>query len=151
MTRARMLVAVPALAVVALGLTACDKPTPGASVFSGTSSVYRQAPCWAPEGTTLTADSCSADLVAPPDSATISTVPGQTIGISVDPKVAEIGWYPALVVSGQLTRLTEKPVTDTYFRFTPVAAQVGSPTTLAVIAGDSGERGIWTYNLVPAS
>jgi len=143
-----MLLAVPALAVVALGLPACDKPNPGASAYSGTSSAYRQAACWAPEGSYLSADSCSADQIAPPDSSTIPTVAGQTIGISVDPSVAEIGWFPVL---GN-TRLTDSPITDTYFRFTPTQAQVAAPTTLSVLAGDDGgTRGIWTYKLVPAN
>ncbi len=148
MTRARLLLAVPALAVVAVGLTACDKPNPGATAFSGTNSVYRPAACWAPEGSYLSADSCGADLISPPESATIPAVAGQTIGISVDPTVAEVGWYP--VLGG--TRLTENPVTDTYFRFTPTEAQVGAPATLSVLAGDAGgTRGVWTYRLVPAN
>lgn len=147
MTSARVLLAVPALAVVALGLTACDKPSPGATAYSGTNSVYRQASCWAPDDTYLSADSCNADVIEPPESATIPTVAGQTIGISVDPSVAEIGWYPVL---GN-TRLTENPVTDTYFRFTPTEAQVGAPAKLFVLAGDTGgTRGVWTYQLVPA-
>lgn len=148
MTRARLIVALPALAAVTLGLTACDKPTPGASVFSGTTSTYRHAACWAPEGSSLSADSCSADLIAPPESASIDVVPGQTIGISVDPAIADIGWYPVL----GSTRLTDTPITGTYWRFTPTQAQASAVSTLSVLAGNAdGTRGIWTYRLVPAT
>ena len=47
MTRARLALTVAALAAVTVALAGCEKPNPGASVFSGTTTQYRQAACWA--------------------------------------------------------------------------------------------------------
>lgn len=151
MKRTRVALLVPALAVLALGLSACEKPNPGATAFSGTTSIYQQAPCWSPEGDYLDEKTCGQDLldaVAGKDAEALPLLSGQTIGISVDPVVADIGWFP--VVGGQ--RLTEQPITDTYFRFTPTAEQVAlGDSTLTVVAGDeTGTRGVWMYRLAPA-
>lgn len=147
MQRARLALTVAGTAMVVLSLSACEKPNPGASVFSGTTSAYQQALCWAPEGAYLDEKTCANDLIdkASKGASSVSALPGQTIGISVDPVVADIGWYP--VLGGQ--RVTATPVTDTYFRFTPDAAQLGAGNgALAIVAGDEGgTRGIWMYRL----
>jgi hypothetical protein len=150
MKRSRLALLVPAVAVMALGLTACEKPNPSASAFSGTTTVYQQAPCWAPEGSTLDEKSCPQDLLLAVTGDGAKAVPllaGQTIGIAVDPSVADVGWFP--VLGG--TRLTSAPVKDTYFRFTPTEQQAAAATTLAVVAGnDTGTRGVWMFTLKPA-
>lgn len=151
MTRTRLALLVPALAVVALGLAACEKPNPGATAYSGTTSVFQQAPCWSGQDAYLDEKSCSQDLlqeVAGESAKSLPLLAGQTVGISVDPVVADLGWFP--VLGGQ--RLTQSPVTDTYFRFTPTQEQVAQgATTLAVVAGDDGgTRGVWMYRLAPA-
>ena len=89
MQRARLPLIVVGSAALVLGLTACEKPNPGATVFSGTSSAYEQALCWAPEGQYLDEKSCASDVLdAGGTKQSISVTPGQTIGISVDPVVA---------------------------------------------------------------
>lgn len=150
MSRARAAALVPVLAVAGLALTACEQPNPGATAFSGTTSIHQFAPCWAAESATLDETSCPQNLlteVAGEGADSLPFLAGQTIGISVDPKVADVGWYP--VLGG--TRLTNEPVTSTYFRFSPTEEQVAAgATTLAVVAGDDeGTRGVWMYRLEP--
>jgi hypothetical protein len=136
----------------ALTLSACEKPAPGVSVFAGTATEHRAALCWSFDGTALSSEVCAQDVVqealAGDGVASIPVIPGQTIGISVDPVVAAQGWTP--VISTQ--RLVEQPITSTYFRFTfPDLQQVpegGLP--LQIVAGTGEEtRGIWIFRLIP--
>ncbi len=53
--RIRTLAALPILGVAALGLVACEKPAPGVSVTSGTTTAYREALCWSFDGSALSA------------------------------------------------------------------------------------------------
>lgn len=140
------------LVIAPLALAACEKPGPGASVVSGTSSAWREAICWAHDGDALEPGTCAQDLIeratAGGTVAEIPVLPGDTVGISVDPVVAETGWYP--VIGNQ--RLTTRPVTSTYYRFTyPDLQELPTDgTLLQVVAGDAATRGIWVFKLVPA-
>jgi hypothetical protein len=152
MKRARLPLVLTGAVLVALGLTACDKPNPGASVFSGTKSQFERALCWTQEGEYLDETNCATELMknaaTGPGAVKIPTVAGQTIGISVDPVVADTGWYP--VLDG--TPLTKSPITSTYYRFSPTQDQLKPDgSTLAIAAADgTGTRGIWFFQLDPA-
>jgi len=146
-------VAFAALASAAVfALTACEKPGPGVSVFSGTSTEHNQALCWSFSGETLEPDQCAQDVVegalAGRGVSSIPIIPGSTVGISVDPTVADAGWVP--VIGSQ--RLVETPITSTYFRFAFPDLQEVPPSgvSLQIVAG-SGEitRGIWVFRLIP--
>lgn len=153
MNRLVTCVATGALAGAAmLSLAACEKPAPGVTVVSGMTSAYRAALCWSFDGTPLNPETCAQDVVTNAlegeQVARIPIIPGTTIGISVDPAVADAGWYP--VVGSQ--RLTQEPVYSTYYRFTypdlqPVPA---NGVALQVVAG-KGEatQGLWVFQLVP--
>ncbi len=150
--RIRTLAAMPILAVAALGLVACEKPAPGISVTSGTTTAYREALCWSFDGSALSAENCAQDLVTNAvdggQAARIPVIPGTTIGISVDPVVADTGWYP--VIGTQ--KLTEQPLTTTYYRFTyPDLQEVpASGVPLQVVAADGADTvGLWVFALVP--
>lgn len=135
-----------------LALSACEKPTPGVSVFSGQTSANSQALCWSFSGETLDATDCAQDVVESAlrgaGVASIPVVPGETIGISVDPSVAAQGWTP--VVGSQ--RLLQTPTTSTYYRFSfPDLQEVpegGLPLQVVAGSGDS-TLGIWIFRLVP--
>jgi hypothetical protein len=136
--------------VLACTLTACEKPHPEATVTAGTSSAHGQALCWA-QDSALSAQTCAESLVAGalnnPDTPTVKIVSDETLSISVDPKVAELGWYPA--IGGQ--RLSEKAIYGTYYRFTfPKMAIPDTGYSLQIIAqsAKNAPRGIWVFKLV---
>jgi hypothetical protein len=145
-----------AIALVALSplvLAGCEKPYPGVTAWSGTSSEHVEALCWQPEELGgLTPRECAEDVLATAGAgqgiAALEVSPGDTVGVSVDPIVAEGGW--SLQIAGQ-TLATG--LTDTYYRFTfpeQVAAE-GAGYTLQVIAAakPNGARGYWFFQLVP--
>ncbi|MEO8105825.1 MAG: hypothetical protein ABI720_00770 [Actinomycetes bacterium] len=141
-----------------LALAACDKPAPSVTVFSGTTSAHREAICWSFEADRpVEKGDCSLDLEAQPadevadtlldEIAVIATRPGQTVGISVDPVVAENGW----LVSINGAPLTRSPVTDKYFRFTmpprPLRKGDAQLVIQAVTEGGDEIRGSWIFGL----
>lgn len=148
--RRSALVVMASAAVFALG--ACEKPAPGISVFSGTTTKHDAALCWSFSGDSLSPEDCAQDVVQEALTGSgvfsIPVIPGETVGISVDPKVADEGWTPVIGTE----RLVQTPINSTYFRFSfPDLQEVpagGLP--LQVVAG-SGEvtRGIWVFRLVP--
>ena len=152
MDRRRAALAVVPL-VLPLALAACEKPNPGASVFSGTSSEYQQAACWKADAA-IDIAGCARDVLEGATSgealATIPVVPGDTIGISVDPVVADAGWVPSINGQG----LAPAPITSTYYRFTfPEFQEVPAEgLIMEVVAGSDGEaRGLWLFRLVPST
>lgn len=150
----RRAIAVVALAVaLPLGLAGCSKPAPGVTVVSGTTSQHREAVCWSFEDVNVTDGGCDQSMVdeatAEGNVATIPVIPGDTIGISVDKAVAEVGWTP--VIGTQ--KLTTTPLTTTYFRFTyPDLQEVPADGLMLQIVAGNGEttRGLWVFKLVPA-
>lgn len=151
-SRRAALVAATAAAAAVL-LSGCEKPAPGVSVFSGTTTEHRQAVCWAFESDALEPGDCAQDLLTDASAgdvvARIPVVPGDTIGISVDPTVAKAGWTPVI---GQ-QRLTSNPLDTTYYRFTyPDLQEVPAGGVLLQIVAGRGEstRGIWVFRLDPA-
>lgn len=149
--RTRRLATIGVLAAAAgLLLTACEKPAPGVSVFAGTTTEFRKAVCWAFEGEALEPGDCAQEVITEASTgegvARIPVLPGETIGISVDPKVAEAGWSPVI---GQ-QRLTSAPLETTYFRFTyPDLQEVPQEGVLLQIVAGRGEstKGIWVFRL----
>ena len=136
--------------MLAFTLTACEKPKPEVTVTAGTSSAHGQALCWADSGV-ISTQSCTESVVAGalnnPNTPTVKIASDETVGISVDPKVAELGWYPA--IGGQ--RLTTKAIYGTYYRFTfPQTEIPDTGFSLQIIAQStqSAPRGIWAFKLV---
>lgn len=109
--------------------------------------------CWAYGADSLDPTVCAEDVIAKATSggsvATVPVVPGDVIGISVDPAVADAGWYP--VIGGQ--RLTATPITSTYYRFSypDLQAIPESGVPLQVIAGQEKMVGLWAFSLIPSS
>lgn len=137
-------------AAAVLLLSGCEKPAPGVSVFSGTSTEWREAVCWAFDAEALEPGDCAQELLTEASArdvvARIPIVPGDTIGISVDPKVADAGWTPVI---GQ-QRLTSTPLDTTYYRFTyPDLQEVPADGVLLQIVAGRGEstKGIWVFRL----
>ncbi len=153
MKRARTVMVLAGSALLAAGLTACDKPNPGASVFSGTTSQWRMAACWSGTSAPIDVNKCARDVVDNAKSGvtvgTVPVVPGQVIGISVDPVVADAGWTAK--VNNQ--SITPAPITSTYFRFTfpDLSAVPAEGIVMTIVAGkDGATKGMWLFKIVPA-
>lgn len=157
------LLRIAALAVASaavVSLAACEKPAPGATVFSGSTSAHREAVCWSPDPSEAFDEAdCSIPLQSTEDFnerlldkvAIIPTAPGETVGISVDPAVAEGGW----LVSINGRALTREPVTEKYFRFTmpPQPLRSGDAQLVLQALTEDGEaiRGSWIFGLTEAA
>lgn len=137
-----------ALAAILLGLTACEKPNPEVTVFSGARSVHAPAACWMPEATSA----CAMD----PNAAVTELVAtsGATLGISVDSDVAEAGWRPSLIVNGQEQQLTSGLLHKRYWRMqypeVALTGLAGQPLQLVVYSmTEDGKnvRGYWNFSL----
>jgi hypothetical protein len=139
--------------LLACTLTACEKPKPEVTVTSGTSSTHGQALCWSENGA-ISAQTCAQGIVtgalSNPDTPSVKIVSDETISISVDPKIAESGWYAAI---GDRVLMTA-PVYSTYYRFSLARSEIqaeGFP--LQIIAqstqpAETAPRGIWVFKLI---
>lgn len=137
-----------------LVLAGCTQPTPSVTIVSGSASVERPATCWS-ESPTVAASvtSCITDATAKLQAGsqipTLTVIPGDVIGINVDPEIAEAGWRPS--IGGQA--LVQTPLTSTYYRFTFPENLPAAPDgfVLSVLANDAaaGDRGIWLFRLQP--
>jgi hypothetical protein len=151
-------VRVAALGVVVMtALAACEKPSPGVTVWSGTTSRHAEATCWSFDGSATAGGvkACTQQVVQAAltgDGApSIPVGEGNIVGISVDPSVAENGWYPNIGTS----TLVQTPITSTYYRFAVPSGQSvpAKGLTLSIVAKGSGQlpRGVWIFKLVPAT
>ena len=153
MSMRRRALAIGIVAVAPLALAGCEKPAPGVTAWSGTNSEHSEALCWQfEEGQPLTPRECAQDVLDKAGQgegiARLPVAPGETVGISVDPVVAESGW--SVQIGGQTLAAG---LQDTYYRFTfpELGADSASGYTLQVIAsaGQTGNRGYWFFQLVP--
>ena len=154
LTRAKGAVALALAAASLLTLGACQKPTPGVTVFSGTHSDHTEAICWSPDADrAVNEEDCSFSL-AGEDAGdlidqipNIPTDPGATVGISVDPTVAEDGW----IVSINSRALVREPITEKYFKFTmpPQALRRSEAQLIVQALTSNGDeiRGSWVFSL----
>jgi hypothetical protein len=157
----RPLLAVLVAAAGVLTLTACEKPAPSITVFSGTTSAHREAICWSFESDrAVESGDCSVDLETQEpgevaetlleEIAVIPATPGETVGISVDPVLAESGWL--VTINGR--PLTREPVTEKYFRFTmpPQPLRSGDAQLVVQALTDDGAqvRGSWIFGISDA-
>lgn len=127
-------------------LASCEKPPPRVTFVSGTTSEWVAPTCFSWEGR-VDAQQClqeAAQKAASGQTVKLNVVPDNTVGISVDPAIAEAGWTP--VLAGQ--PLTEQPLTDTYFRFTfPRVQPNDQGYPLAVVVQGDTDPGVWTARI----
>jgi hypothetical protein len=138
-----------AVAAGALLLTGCEKPTPAVGVFSGTTYEHVDAVCWNRDDAPVDEQECD------PAGADVGEIPvraNETVGISVDPEVAEGGWFPT--INDQ--QLVEEPITETYYRFALGLGDVRGEELLLRVQAVTGEgeelgvRGTWLFRLQPS-
>lgn len=138
-----------ALALAGGGLVGCEKPVPTVTVFSGTSSVRAEALCGTSELSVIQPAECAVDALDSNESLDrLSVKSGNTVGISVDPAIAEKGWSVRIGTQA----LNANPISSTYFRFSWPETQMpenGYPLQI-VSSSDAGLNGLWAVRLVLA-
>ncbi|MER6217967.1 DUF2771 domain-containing protein [Streptomyces sp. NPDC048387] len=155
--RARRSVA--ALGAVSAGLlllSACDKPTPLATVTVGSSSVSAESECRADNGDNgkeLSMDKVQECLTGRKDAKTIEYGRGDTLRLGVEPKVVEDGKKWQAVLDGQ--PITE-PSANTYRSFAgadvfATGGQGEAPQSKMLSFVQVGEDGkplaVWSFKL----
>jgi len=148
--RRRAVAAVGAVSAGLLVLSACDKPTPMATVTVGKNSVSSEAECYEDGKNLDKAD--VAKCARRKTSETISVAQGETLRIGVDPEVSDEGW--ALWLNGQQVTA---PFKKTYYAFEGVdlfAAQEGQepPKTINISVVEQNRsgtqfKGVWNFKL----
>ena len=148
--RRRAVAAVGAVSAGLLVLSACDKPTPMATVTIGNDSVSAEAECYK-DGDNIGRAEVS-KCATKKASDTIKVPQGETLRIGVDPEVADEGW--ALWINGQQATDSFK---KTYYAFEGVdlfAGQQGQPApktlNISIVQqSKSGSQfqGVWNFKL----
>ncbi|MFC0600039.1 hypothetical protein [Streptomyces palmae] len=150
--------AAAAACAVTLGLvalTACDKPTPLATVTVGSTTKTAEATKGCFDEDKKLSQSKLKECLNKDTGKTIKVQPGQRVGIGVDPKIAEYGWIAATASSP----LMGKPSKETYRSFdgeslfvqkNPLGqAETVPEVNLAVVQIDEngGAKGVWHFKL----
>lgn len=152
-----------AIGVVSLGLvalSACEKPTPLATVTVGDKTVTTEAnaKCYS-DGNNLTSAAFTACLNKVKPTKTITVQAGDQVRIGVDPKVADKGWLVAAGLSQKTDVLTGKTYwslgeKDSLFTDASTGTSADS-VTLNIIetAGKNAKNylGVWKVKLVKKS
>ncbi|MEU2880832.1 DUF2771 domain-containing protein [Streptomyces sp. NPDC007070] len=145
--RRRAVAAAGAVSAGLLVLTACDKPTPMATITAGDNSVHSEAICYK-DGKDLAAADLTKCLKDTSDTETIKVDPDDTVRLGVDPKIADEGW--TILMNGQ--QLTDSS-TKTYRTipgsvfFNAQYGATGDSTTVSIKEGDKTTKGVWTFKL----
>ena len=148
---ARSLTVVGAL----LALTACEKPTPQVTVYSGGTSLNDRAYSFCFEGQDPVAGptdegACRYDTDRQPEVLTVR--PGAEVLIDVDKDLADASWFAALRVEGQSaqrTALQDEHTSRVQPDFNQGAPQFLEVRKLASEAEDAAVLGLWVFALVP--
>jgi hypothetical protein len=143
-----------ALGAVSAGLlvlSACDKPTPLATVTVGTDSVHTEAACYE-DGKALS-DAKVAECVEMTAEKSIDMATGDTLRLGTDPEIADTGWV--LYMNG--APAISDPFKKTYRSFTGIdlfASQTGGEAAqsvkLSIIEMDQDQKikGVWNFEIV---
>ncbi|MEU0986331.1 MULTISPECIES: DUF2771 domain-containing protein [unclassified Streptomyces] len=146
--RRRAAATIGAVSAGLLVLSACDKPTPLATITVGTDSVNSEAACYN-DGKAL-AESKVQGCLSKSSGKTVKVALDDKIRFGVDTEIAENGWV--LFLGGQ--RAEEEPYKNTY-RTIPASAffasQTGEPVNKVNVSimEQKGKKvlGIWHFTL----
>ncbi|MFF8402712.1 DUF2771 domain-containing protein [Streptomyces sp. NPDC014846] len=145
--RRRAVAAAGAVSAGLLVLSACDKPTPVATVTVGRSSVSSEALCYN-DGKTLDAKSLAECAKKAGDVETIKVDTDDTVRFGVDPKIADGGW--TILVNGRQFTDTSKKTYRTIPGSAFFNAQYGTQGTTNTVSIQQGEKGLWSFKLKKA-
>ncbi|MFH8794902.1 DUF2771 domain-containing protein [Streptomyces sp. NPDC017941] len=148
--RRRTVAALGAVSAGLLVLSACDKPTPLATVTVGSKSVHSEAACYN-DGKELKPSEVQKCLKDKTDIKSITVDPDEKVRFGVDPEVADKGW--TLLMNGQpLTEASKKTyvvIPGSVF-FNQQYGGGGKSTTVSLLEGGKAEggakaTGLWSF------
>lgn len=145
--RRRALAAAGAVSAGLLVLSACDKPTPLATITVGTSSVHSEATCGG-EGEALK-NAALSKCLRDKDIESIKVDPDETVRFGVDPEIADEGW--TILMNGQ--PLLSEPLKKTYTAipgsvfFNAQYGASGDSTLVSIKGGEKEATGLWSFKL----
>ncbi|MFJ9816772.1 DUF2771 domain-containing protein [Streptomyces sp. NPDC101151] len=148
--RRRAVAAAGAVSAGLLVLSACDKPSPVATITVGRSSVNSEALCYN-DGKALDAESLAKCSKKAGDIESIKVDPDQTVRFGVDPKIADNGWI-VLVNGRQFTDKSMKTYTTipgSAFFNVQYGTQ-GNTNTVSIQMGANPAKGLWSFKLKKA-
>ncbi|WP_432137412.1 MULTISPECIES: DUF2771 domain-containing protein [unclassified Streptomyces] len=151
MRRRRAVAAAGAVSAGLLVLSACDKPTPMATITVDTSSVSEEATCGG-EGEVLT-DPEITECLKDKDIKSIKVDPDETVRFGVDPEMADKHW--TILMNGQQltdeSTKTYRAIPGSVFFNEQYGAQ-GDSTLVSIRTGDGKDdsqkaTGLWSFKL----
>ncbi|CAL9480412.1 DUF2771 domain-containing protein [Streptomyces sp. enrichment culture] len=145
--RRRAVAAAGAVSAGLLVLTACDKPTPVATITVGSDSISDEALCYN-DGDKLDEKSLAKCAKNTDDVESIEVDQDQYVRFGVDPEIAEHGWV-VLVNGRPFTEATKKTYTTLPFNafFNAQYGSEGDTNTVSIQEGTKGVRGVWTFKV----
>lgn len=145
--RRRAVATLGAVSAGLLALSACDKPTPVATVTVGTNSVNSEASCYN-GGDKLDAKKL-ASCLKDKDIETIKVDPDASVRFGVDPDIAEKGW--TILMNGQplteASKKTYRTIPGNVFFNEQYGASGGSTTVSIVEGSGTSASGLWSFKL----
>ncbi|MEU6218366.1 DUF2771 domain-containing protein [Streptomyces sp. NPDC047022] len=147
MTALRSRRAVAAFGAVSAGLlllSACNKPTPLATVTVGTNSVSTQTACYNDGKVVPPAD--LAKCLTAKDMKSIKVASDDTVRFGVDPSIADKGW--TILLNGQplteSSKETYRTIPGSVF-FNSQYGASGNATTVSIKQGENNVTGLWSF------
>ncbi|GAA3821928.1 DUF2771 domain-containing protein [Streptomyces phyllanthi] len=148
-SEARRRRAVATLGAVSAGLlllSACEKPTPLATLTVGDNSVSTETDCYKDGKSVDTAE--LAKCLKAKDIKTIEVDPDETVRFGVDPEIADEGW--TILMNGQplteASKKTYRTIPGSVFFNAQYGAQ-GNSTVVSVRQGETQVTGLWSFKL----
>ncbi|MEU0008389.1 DUF2771 domain-containing protein [Streptomyces sp. NPDC006314] len=145
--RRRAVAAAGAVSAGLLVLSACDKPTPVATITVGRSSVNSEALCYN-DGKKLDAKSLASCAKKANDVESIKVDQDDTVRFGVDPKIADGGW--TILVNGRQFTDSSKKTYRTIPGSAFFNAQYGTQGNTNTVSIQQGEKGLWSFKLKKA-
>ncbi|MES4886565.1 DUF2771 domain-containing protein [Streptomyces sp. NPDC096012] len=148
--RRRAVAAAGAVSAGLLVLSACDKPTPVATVTVGRDSVNSEAICYN-DGKALDTKSLTECAKKAESAKTIKVDQDETVRFGVDPKIADAGW--TILVNGRqftdTSKKTYRTIPGSAF-FNEQYGTQGATNTVLIQMGSNPAKGVWSFKLKKA-
>ncbi|ARP71590.1 DUF2771 domain-containing protein [Streptomyces pluripotens] len=146
--RRRVVAAAGAVSAGLLVLSACDKPTPVATITVGRDSVHSEALCYN-DGNKLNAKSLAECVKNSGNVESIKVDQDESVRFGVDPKIADSGW--TILVNGRQftdsSKKTYRTIPGSAF-FNAQYGTQGDTNTVTIQMDET--KGLWSFKLKKA-